>query len=651
MPNATCNLGMTMSGQRLSCPKNLIRDEGGNILPMAAAGVLVMAALVGGGVDMSRAYKVQNRLQNACDAGVLAGRRAVTTAGFDSAASAQANTYFNVNFNEAEQGTHSTTFLASGDDEGNAIGGHASTQMPLLIMQMFGNHTMTISANCASTMGVGNSDITMVLDVTGSMGTALGTGTRISALKTAMKNFYTTLSTATQGTNARVRYSFVPFSTTVNVGRLLYDLDPDYLADESTIQSRVPVYRTVTNTVQSGWNPPVNTTGSSESQVTLSATARYDNNRYRSLSSCNSAKPADTDWQDDGPPSTSSSTQINGSGQQVVTTTTSQDKIKTSYTCSGSGTNYRLNYYESYKTAYSHSYSTSDPVYTTTTSQVFDRFDYKPVVYDTSVFKTFASVSTPTGSNGSAQSSSWDGCIQERQTVAASSISYSSLLGLTPSGAMDLDIDMEPGSDNATKWAPLWRQVAYLRRTVAPATSGSLATSYCVPAAQAFTEMTRTEFDSYANALTAQGNTYLDIGMIWGGRLSSPDGIFASTVNEDPANGGNVARHIIYMTDGTQEANASTYMAYGIESLDRRITSNGTTTQADARHSLRFRAACDQIKAKGIRIWAIGFTSGLTADLAYCASPNSSYTANTAAQLNSAFQEIAKQVGELRVLS
>ena len=76
-----------------------------------------------------------------------------------------------------------------------------------------------------------------------------------------------------------------------------------------------------------------------------------------------------------------------------------------------------------------------------------------------------------------------------------------------------------------------------------------------------------------------------------------------------------------------------------------------TTTQADARHSLRFRAVCDQIKAKGIRIWAIGFTSGLTADLAYCASPNSSYTANTAAQLNSAFQEIAKQVGELRVLS
>lgn len=640
-----------MPGLRQSSPASLIRDESGNILPMAAAGVLVMAALVGGGVDMSRAYKVQNRLQNACDAGVLAGRRAVTTGGFDSAASTQANAFFNVNFNEAEQGTHSTTFLASGDAQGNAIGGHASTQMPLLIMQMFGNESMTVSANCASTMGVGNSDITMVLDVTGSMGTSLGTGTRISALKTAMKNFYTTLATATQGTNARVRYSFVPFSTTVNVGRLLYDLDPDYLADQTTIQSRAPAYRTVTNTVRTGWGTPVNTTGSSESAITVSGTARYNNNRYSSMSSCNSAKPADTAWSNDGPSTTSTGTTTNGSGQQVVTTTTAQDMIKTSYTCSGSGTNYRINYYDSYKTVYNYAYATSDPVYTTTTSQVFDHFDYKPVTYDTSVFKTFASASTPTGSNGAAEFSTWDGCIQERQTVAASSISYSSILGLTPSGAMDLDIDMEPGTDNATKWAPLWRQIAYLRSTVAPTTTGSLATSYCVPEARILTEMSKTEFDSYANSLTAQGNTYLDIGMIWGGRLSSPDGIFASTVNEDPANGGNIARHIIYMTDGTQEASSTTYMAYGIESLDRRITSNGTTTQADARHSLRFRAVCDQIKAKGIRIWAIGFTTGLTSDLAYCASPNSSYTASTAAQLNSAFQEIAKQVGELRVLS
>ena len=41
---------------------NLLRDRGGNVLPMAAIGMLLTAALVGGGIDMSRAYRVNNRL-------------------------------------------------------------------------------------------------------------------------------------------------------------------------------------------------------------------------------------------------------------------------------------------------------------------------------------------------------------------------------------------------------------------------------------------------------------------------------------------------------------------------------------------------------------------------------------------------------------
>ena len=178
---------------------SLLRDTGGNVLPMAAMSMVVMAALVGGGVDMSRAYKVQNRLQNACDSGVLAGRRAVTTNGFDSVAQAQANRFFTVNYDEQGQGTTSTTHLFAGDSQGNSIGGHASTQMPMLIMQLFGHGSMTVAVNCASTMGVGNSDVTMVLDVTGSMGSSLGSGTRLSALQTAMKNFYSTVATASQG--------------------------------------------------------------------------------------------------------------------------------------------------------------------------------------------------------------------------------------------------------------------------------------------------------------------------------------------------------------------------------------------------------------------------------------------------------------------
>lgn len=628
----------------------LVDDEQGNILPIAAAGILVMAALIGGAVDMSRAYQIQTRLQNACDAGVLAGRRAITNQGFTTAAEAQALRYFNVNFDEAAQGSDNTTVTFGGDNAGNTVTGQASTTMPMLVMQLFGKTDMTITASCTSTMGVGNSDVTMVLDVTGSMGSALSGGTRLSALKTAMINFYDTVETATAGSNARIRYAIVPFSTTVNVGRLLTGLNEDYIVDEWTIQSRVPVFNTITEQVRVGWSTPVITSNTNFSSVTNSDTEQLNNNRYNSQSACNAALPANIPWANDGPSDTSTGTTTNGGGQQVVTTTTEQPQQMTTYLCQRSGSRWRPYYYESYRTFFSYQYATSDPIMETRTRTEFSNWSYRPVTYDVSELKRFNAVSTPTGANGTAQSSIWDGCIEERETVASSTFSFNGLTGMTPADALDMDIDRVPDADDATKWAPMWRQVAYLRNSTAVSTSGSLASSSCVPEARALDDMDRASFAAYTNALTAQGNTYLSIGMLWGARFASPDGIYGDVVKEEPANGANVNRHIIFMTDGLQEGSSTIYHAYGIERLDQRVTGSSGTSVQDTRHSTRFRAICDAVKAKGIRVWVIGFTTGLTSDLAYCASPSSSFTANDASQLNTAFQEIAKQVGELRVL-
>ena len=631
--------------------KSLQLDRRGNVLPMAAAGVLVMAALIGGAVDMSRAYQTQSRLQSACDAGVLAGRRAVTNNGFDSAAQQQAENYFAMNFDEDLQGTANTAFVPDSDAAGNAITATASTEMPMLLMQIFGKQTMDLVVNCSSTMGVGNSDVTMVLDVTGSMGTSLsGGGTRLSALQAAMKNFYTTVDTATQGSNARIRYAFVPFSTTVNVGQLLVDEDPDYLVDQWTIQSRVPVFNTITEQVRVGWQDPVMTSSTDYSDVTETSSVRYNSTNYTSLSTCNNALPANTSWANAGAATTYTGTTVNGAGKQVVTTTIEQPQSMRTYYCARSGSRYRAYYYDSERIFFTYQYATSDPITETRTRQEFARFDYRPVQYDVSLLKAFQSVTTRTGANGTEESSTWDGCIEERQTVSEAAFSFSTLTGMSPSDALDLDIDSAPSADAATKWAPMWRDVAYRRNTIAAATSGTKASSSCVPRARLLQEMDQGDFNAYADSLTAQGNTYLSIGMLWGARLTSPEGIFGDLVNEDPANGGSVQRHIIFMTDGAQESSSSIYHAYGIESLDRRISDDGSTGQADARHLSRFRAICDAVKAKGIRIWAIAFTTGLTSDLTYCASANSAFTASNAAQLNSAFQEIAKQVGELRVM-
>jgi len=611
---------------------------------MAAAGMFVMAALVGSGVDMGRAYRVQNRLQSACDAGALAGRRAVTNNGFDSVAETQANTFFSNNFDEDIQGTHSTTANFEGDVSGNSITVTASTEMDMLLMQLFGNQSMTISVSCSSTMGVGNSDVTMVLDVTGSM-----SGSPLASLKAAMKNFYTTVDTSIQGSNARVRYAFVPYSTTVNVGQLLLDLNPDYIKDSHTIQSREPVWKTVTTQTQTGWEAPVITTSTDIVTNNSGSQVQYTSTRYNTLAQCNAALPADTAWANNGSPTTTTNTAVNGSNQQVTTTRVAQKQKSRDYYCSYVSGKYRRYYRDLNRTYYAYTYATRDPVYVTETNIVFDKWNYKPVTYDVSALKNFNPVTTQTGTNGADYTTTWDGCIEERQTIASGSISYSNITGMTPAGALDLDIDSAP-SDSASQWAPLWRQVAYTRSTLAASNSGSPATSYCVPQAQALQTMEQTEFNAYADSLTAQGNTYLDIGMLWGARLTSPDGIFGDLVNDPPNNGGNVQRHIIFMTDGDLVGANTQYQAYGIETLDRRVTDAGDQNQENARHSQRFRAICAAVRAKGIRLWVIAFKPSIGADLNACGSPGSIFLATNSTQLNAAFQAIAKQVGELRVL-
>lgn len=640
----------------------LVGSSAGSVLPIAAASVPVIVALIGGGLDINRVYKARNRLQSACDAGTLAGRRAITTNGYDTTARNQADAYFNTNFVESEVGATGTTFTTASANNGNLVTGMASTTVETAVMNLLGIETIPVSVACSATMGVGNSDITMVLDTTGSMGNTLsGTSqTRIEALRAAMKNFYDTVATATQGSNARIRYSFVPYSSSVNVGRLIYNLNPAYLADSWPIQSREPVYNTITERVFTGWSEPVNTSEQTYSNEAVGNTTQLDATNYSSQSNCNAARPADVSWTNIGDPVTTTSTTTNSGGQQVITTTTTQGQRKTTYICQRAKNNrWRVFYYYTTRNFITRNYATSDPIFETRTRQEFSSWAYKEVPnVDTSIYKTFAAVSKPNGASGAAVSYTWGGCIEERETDATGSISYSSISGMSPSTALDLNVDSVPDNDPETKWGPMWPELAYYRTvstwqgtflTSAVQTSqGSRASSYCPYQAQTLSTMNQTAFYSYADALVAAGSTYHDLGMLWGLRLSSPQGPWADTVNIAPTNGGSVSRHIIFMTDGTMEPSATVQSSYGIEWHDRRVTDDGTSDQA-ARHTLRFRALCDNAKDKGFRVWVIAFASSLTTDLTYCASANSSYLATNATQLNNAFQEIAKNVGELRV--
>ncbi|MAM38909.1 MAG: pilus assembly protein TadG [Altererythrobacter sp.] len=644
--------------------QQLRQSEAGNVFPLTAAAIFVLAGLVGGGVDASRAYLVENKLQNACDAGVLAGRKNVRGEGFNAEAVAAAKSYFNVNMTGISD-IDIPAFVPTSSDNGNTIEAVVSTKVDTTLMRVFGIDNIPIKVSCTASMSMGNADVMMVLDTTGSMNRDInGNNTwdnskrRITLLRDAMESFYDTVAKSADGTNARIRYGFVPYSSSVNVGRLL---EPDWIVDRMNLQSRVPEYNTKTETIVVGYEPPRYTTNSGTNDLTSENWSRYNNSWYDDEPECNNAKPSDGAWRNKGKSKTEERTYINSAKQRITEKRTWQEQDRTVYRCRVAYTYwYWLDDRKEKREIFSEELTIEDPIFEEVTTKTFKRWLYKERKQsdgddlDVSNYKLFNVTEIENDDDdGSKKPYTWKGCIEERGTASEATFSFSSLLGMSPY-TWDLDIDKAPDGSEESKWRPLWPEMAYRRGTSSSiyrqdrGYDGHPTGSGCPSQAKLLDELSKDEFMAEANKLSPEGSTYLDLGMIWGGRLLSPTGMFASTVMDPPQNGAEVARHIIFLTDGEMEPSWSGYSAYGTEYYDKRVTDDGTSQQK-SRHTSRFRAVCQAVRAKGIRIWVIAFGSDLSADLQACASPQSSFDAKNSEGLKEAFQDIAKNVGELRI--
>ena len=143
-------------------------------------------------------------------------------------------------------------------------------------------------------------------------------------------------------------------------------------------------------------------------------------------------------------------------------------------------------------------------------------------------------------------------------------------------------------------------------------------------------------------------STYHDIGMAWGLRLISQNGMFSSR-NLTAVNGGQISRNIIFMTDGLLAPGDQLYSSYGYERVDQRITGGSNNPDLSTRHARRFQALCDAARAQGITVWTIAFGTSNPANLVACADPGRAYQATNTAALTAQFQEIAKSIADLRL--
>ena len=513
----------------------LARDNRGNTMAIVAGAIIPLTAVIGGGLDVARANLAQSRLSQACDAAALAGRRAMSNEDIETA-KPEATKFFNFNFPQKYMGTAAFTPVITKPDTGT-VKVAAATTVPTTIMKIFGHASIPIKVDCDATQNFDNLDIVLVLDVTGSMANNLSGEQKIVSLRKAVMALYDELASAQTQLSAqglRLRYAIVPYSMTVNVGKLVRAVDSNYIANSWTYQTRYG---------------------------------------------------------------------------------------ETAYSCGKNGKS----------TCYSYTYG--------------------PKALDVSAFAAGSAVNIKNWVGGSDNSVSWNGCIEERKTVNTITSSSSSAFSNIPSGAFDLNIDKVPDSNAATKWGPHFPDVVYAPNDSSPRPE------YCPKEARRLAVTSRTDMQNYVDALTPVGGTYHDIGMIWGAHFISRGGIFAgdnpSIYNDRPVN-----RYVIYMTDGLMDPDPPSYVAYGVETYDRRVIGGTYGTSVDdssgseleKRHTVRFQMACNAAKQGGASIWTIAFGVSAPQSLKDCASSSDQWsTSANSTDLIAKFKEIGKNIGALRL--
>lgn len=627
--------------------RSLLRDTAANTIMLTAAALVPLMAIVGGGVDASRYYMSAARLQAACDSGALAARRAMLTDTYTTEHNQIALNFFDYNFNNGLYGTTNRTRTFTSNGQG-LVTGNASVVLPTVIMSAFGYQSFNIAVICSADINISNTDIMFVLDTTGSMGTTNSgdSVSRIQGLRNAVMGFYDTVKASTSG-SAQVRFGAVAYSTNVNVGHLL---PSTYIADSHTYQSRVPEFRTETRVIQE-WNG-----------ITVGDTILISENlEWVPKETFNFGSGVESHLyfrNRSGDPSR------NNNADRDLCQITINNKT---YTVNGeswrvTGATYMLNQWGSAPvntragcraTVRKTRLATEADVIPEITEdyQVFDnKYTYRPVTYNVSGLKNGGSISLPTGVGGALETHTWNGCIEEAQTLNQDTFDP------RPADAFDININLIPTTE-AQRWKPTLPNAVWERRNSDGDRQFSNRTTSdanldrpsarCPSPAFRLTNISRENLQNFVNGLVAEGNTYHNIGMVWGARLISPSGMFAATNNSAP-NGDPIARHIVFMTDGALEPSETTYSSYGMEWWDRRITTDGSSNHV-ARHDARLQAICKAAKEENISIWVVAFGTSLTSNLTTCASPGRAYQANNNTQLNAAFQEIAQKIAALRL--
>lgn len=189
-------------------------DEHGGIAILFGLSLVSLTMFAGLALDYSRINHERTRVIAALDAAALAGGKALLDGRLtDADVIERARSYFNQNVASAERFGAVETLDVQIDRVKNGITVTATVEVPMTVGRLAGFDRLEFPLTAATVFKQQDIELSMALDVTGSMGSA----GKLDALKSAAEDLFDIL-LPDAGTPNKIRIALAPYSSGVNAG-------------------------------------------------------------------------------------------------------------------------------------------------------------------------------------------------------------------------------------------------------------------------------------------------------------------------------------------------------------------------------------------------------------------------------------------------
>lgn len=192
--------------------------QGGGIAPLFGLVMLVMLFAMGVSIDGARGFRTATVAGSALDAAALAAARALRLDNpSDAELTAMVTDYFTANLTDHDTRAALESISVVVDRVLNSVQLVADIKLPVTVSAVMGKEYLTVKVRSSAVFDVKDVEVSMMLDVSGSMD-----GSKIADLRAAATDLVDIMLPADQPNDNKV--AIAPFSTSVNAGSLRDDV-------------------------------------------------------------------------------------------------------------------------------------------------------------------------------------------------------------------------------------------------------------------------------------------------------------------------------------------------------------------------------------------------------------------------------------------